>query len=112
MATTALMEDAKSGHLETTFSGKHREIEISNIHVVVLSNNAPDLTVLSVDRWRLWRLGGEEYSNIMWPCYLIPQLKKFNKKITMLEWTVLLKNISPVNLKNFSQYDDLHIEKK
>lgn len=44
-------------------------------------------------------------------CYFIPQLKKFNKKITMLEWPVLLKNISPVNLKNFSQYDDLHIEK-
>lgn len=112
MAATALMEDAKSGHLETTFGGNHKEIEISNVHVVVLANTAPDLSVLSVDRWRLWRLGGEEYDNIMWPCHLIPQLKKFNKKITMLEWTVLLKNISPVNLKNFSQYDDLHIEEE
>lgn len=60
---TALMEDAKSGHLETTFGGNHKEIEISNVHVIVLSNNAPDLSVLSVNQWRLWRLrlGGKEY---------------------------------------------------
>ena len=48
-----LMEDAKSGHLETTFGGKHKEIEISDFHIVVLSNNGPDLSVLSVDRWKL-----------------------------------------------------------
>lgn len=112
MAATALMEDAKSGHLETTFGGSHKEIEISNVHVVVLANTAPDLSVLSVDRWRLWRLGGEEYDHIMWPCHIIPQLKKFNKKIIILEWTILLKAISPVNLKNFSQYGNLNIEEE
>lgn len=48
----------------------------------------------------------------MWPCRIIPQLKKFNKKITILEWTVLLKAISPVNLKNFSQYGNLNIEEE
>lgn len=50
ISATALMEDAKSGHLETTFGGNHKEIEISDVHIVVLSNNAPDLSVLSVDR--------------------------------------------------------------
>ena len=53
LKATALMEDTKSGHLETTFGGNHKEIEISNVHIVVLSNNAPDLSVLSVARWRL-----------------------------------------------------------
>ena len=71
MAATALMEDAKSGHLETTFGGNHKEIEISNVHVVVLGNTAPDLSVLSVDRWRLWRLGGEEYDNIMCSLFIV-----------------------------------------
>lgn len=48
------MEDAKSGHLETTFGGgNHKEIDISDVHVVVLSNTAPDLSVLSINRWRL-----------------------------------------------------------
>lgn len=36
------MEDAKSGHLETTFGGSHKEIEISNVHVVVLANTEPE----------------------------------------------------------------------
>lgn len=56
MASTALMEDAKSGHLETNFGRNYKEIEIANVHVVVLANTAPDLSVLSVDRWQLWRL--------------------------------------------------------
>ena len=46
ISVTALMEDAKSAHLKTTFGGNHKEIEIS---------------VLSVDRLRLWRLGDRQY---------------------------------------------------
>lgn len=40
------MEDAKSGHLETSFRGKHREIQIGNVHIVVMSNTAY-LSILS-----------------------------------------------------------------
>jgi hypothetical protein len=47
---TAVMEDAKSGHLKKTFGGKHNEIERSNVDIIVLSNNAPDFSVLNVDR--------------------------------------------------------------
>ena len=47
ISATALMEDAKYGHLETTFGGKHKEIKISDVPIVVLANNAPDLSVLS-----------------------------------------------------------------
>jgi len=64
MSATALMEDAKSGHLETSFCGKYKELQIGNIRVIVLSNNAPDLSVLSVDRWRIWRLGGKKYNHV------------------------------------------------
>jgi len=56
LSATVLMEDVKSGYLETTFGGKHKEIQIGDIHVVVFSNSCPDLSVLSVDRWRLWTL--------------------------------------------------------
>ena len=34
ISATALMEDAKSGHLETTFGGNHKEIEIPHVHIV------------------------------------------------------------------------------
>ena len=82
------MEDVKSGYLETTFGGKHKEIQIGDIHVVVFSNNCPDLSVLSVDRWRLWRLGGEQYENIIWPCKISPYLKKVSRRAWNIKWTV------------------------
>jgi len=34
ISATALMEDVKSGRLETTFVGNHKEIEISDVHIV------------------------------------------------------------------------------
>ena len=105
ISATALMEDAKSGHLETTFGGKHKEIEISDVHIIVLSNNAPDLSVLSVDRWRLWRLGGRQYENIIWPCKISPYLKKVSRKAWNIRWTVSIRNLSLEELKSLKQYE-------
>ena len=48
ISATALMEDAKSGHLETTFGGKHKEIEISDIHIIVLSNAHKHIRIKTV----------------------------------------------------------------
>ena len=105
ISATALMEDAKSGHLETTFGGKHKEIEISDVHIIVLSNNAPDLSVLSVDRWRLWRLGGKHYENIIWPCKISPYLKKVSRRAWNIRWTVSIRNLSLEELKSLKQYE-------
>jgi len=104
ISATALMEDAKSGHLETNFGGKHKEIEISDVHIVVLSNNAPDLSILSVDRWRLWRLGGRQYENIIWPCKISPYLKKVSRRAWNIRWTVSIRNLSLEELKSLKQY--------
>ena len=106
---TALMEDAKSGHLETTFGGHHKEIEISDVHVVVLSNTAPDLSVLSIDRWRLWRLGGEEYFNIIWPVKINSLIKKVNTRNWNIRWTVGLTCLEPMEIKNSSQFNSIEL---
>ena len=105
ISATALMEDAKSGHLETTFEGKHKEIEISDVHIVVLSNNAPDLSVLSVDRWRLQRLGGRQYENRIWPCKISPYLKKVSRRAWNIRQTVSIRNLSLEELKSLKQYE-------
>ena len=110
ISATALMEDAKSGHLETTFGGKHKEIEISDVHIVVLSNNAPDLSVLSVDRWRLWRLGGQQYENIIWPCKISPYLKKVSRRAWNIRWTVSIRNLSLEELRFLKQYESINFD--
>ena len=110
ISATALMEDAKSGHLETTFGGKHKEIEISDVHIIVLSNNAPDLSVLSVDRWRLWRLGGQQYENIIWPCKISPYLKKVSRRAWNIRWTVSIRNLTLEELRFLKQYESINFD--
>ena len=107
ISATALMEDAKSGHLETTFGGNHKEIEISDVHVIVLSNTAPDLSVLSIDRWRLWGLGGEEYNNIIWPVKIKSIIKKVNTRNWNIIWTVSLTCLNEVEIENSNQFNGI-----
>lgn len=109
MQATALMEDAKSGYLETNFGGKHKNIKISNVHVIVLANTAPDLSVLSVDRWRLWRLGGEDYNNIIWPCKTTPCLKEHNKLNKSNLWCIKVINYFPSDLKYLKQFKGVEL---
>jgi hypothetical protein len=109
MQATALMEDAKSGYLETNFGGKHKNIKICNVHVVVLANTAPDLSVLSVDRWRLWRLGGEDYGNIIWPCKTTPYLKKYNKSNKSSLWCIKVTNYLPSDIVSMKQFKDVKL---
>ena len=100
LAATALMEDAKSGYLETTFGGNHKEIQIGDIHIVVFSNNCPDLSVLSVDRWRLRTLSGKNFDNIIWPVDTRPWIKSVNTRNWNIVWTVNLRCLSVTEIKS------------
>lgn len=110
MAATALMEDAKSGHLETSFGGKHQELQIGNIHIVVLSNTAPDLSGLSVDRWRIWRLGGQDYNNYLWPTYVKHKILDFNMTLKLVDWSIELVCINKAHSVSLSKFSDLGLD--
>ena len=109
MEATALIEEVKSGHLETTFGGRRKLVEIPDVHVVVLSNNAPDLSTLSKDRWHLWRLGGKRFGNLIWPCRAIPKVRRYNDKKDKVTWCVILKNLIYEDFKNLPSYKNIDI---
>ena len=109
LSATALMEDVKSGYLETTFGGKHKEIQIGDIHVVVFSNNCPDLSVLSVDRWRLWTLSGKSLGNVIWPVSVIPWIKTVNTKNWNLIWTIHLKYLGLKEVSANGKFNDINL---
>jgi len=109
LSATALMEDVKSGYLETTFGGKHKEIQIGDIHVVVFSNNCPDLSVLSVNRWRLWTLSGKSLGNVIWPVSLIPCIKTVNTKNWNLIWTIHLKYLGLKEVSANEKFNDINL---
>lgn len=110
IAATALMEDAKSGHLETNFGGRHDEIQIGNIHVVVLANTAPDLSQLSVDRWRIWRLGGQNFNNVIWPCQVIPTIISYDRVSKQLAWIIELTCLPHGEISKLQKFKGLNLE--
>ena len=109
LSATALMEDAKSGYLETTFGGNHKEIQVGDIHVIVFSNSCPDLSVLSVDRWRLWTLSGKSFGNIIWPVSVKPWIKRVNTKNWNLIWTIHLKYLSLEEIRKNEKFRNLSL---
>ena len=109
MNATSLMEDIKSGDVETNFGGRHKEIRLPDVHVIVFSNTPPDLSVLSTDRWCLWRLGGENYGNIIWPCSSRARVSKFDKRTNSTKWQTKLVNLTADHVINDKRYSNLNI---
>ena len=111
LAATALMEDAKCGYLETTFGGNHKQIQIGDIHIIIFSNSCPDLSVLSVDRWRLWTLSGTDYGNIIWPVAVRPWIKTINTKNWNIVWTINLRCLTLKEIETSKKFDGIGLPK-
>ena len=107
LAATALMEDAKCGYLESTFGGIHKEIQIGDIHIIVFSNSCPDLSVLSIDRWRFWTLTGADYDNIIWPVAVRPWIKRINTKNWSIVWTINLRCLTLEYIEMSKNFNDI-----
>ena len=112
LAATSLMEDVKSGYLESNFGGNYKQIQIGDIHVIVFSNSCPDLSVLSVDRWRLWTLTGMKYGNIIWPVSVKPWIKKINTKNWNIVWTIRLKFLTPEEVKTNGKFNNIYLKEE
>jgi len=98
--STCLMENVKSGIIETNFGGIHKEVAISNVHVVVFSNQVPDLSILSRDRWLIWRLSGEKYGNVMLPAQTRSLIKDYNSKLRLTKWVNEINVVKRIDMKD------------
>lgn len=50
------IEEIKNGWVESAMYGKHEEMMMIPPHVIVFSNDAPDLRMASSDRWRIYEV--------------------------------------------------------
>ena len=98
--STCLMETVKSGLIETNFGGHHKQVAISNIHLVVFSNQVPDLSILSKDRWLIWRLSGEKYGNVMLPAKTDALIKDYNSKLRLTKWVNSITIVKRIDMKD------------
>jgi hypothetical protein len=52
----AALEELKNGWVETAFYGKPGELLMEPPHVIVMSNDKPNLKLASKDRWKVFQL--------------------------------------------------------
>lgn len=67
-------------------------------------------SILSHDRWKIWRLSGKEYENLIWPCKISPYLKNLSRKAWNIRWTVCIKNLNLEELKVLNQYNSINLD--
>lgn len=51
-----VIEDLKNGHITSTMYGEYSELLMNSPHVIIFSNQLPDVSKLSKDRWKIWTI--------------------------------------------------------
>lgn len=57
----------------------------------------------------MWRLGGEQYENIIWPCKISPYLKKVSRRAWNIRWTVSIRNLSLEKIINNEKFRNISL---
>ena len=62
------LENIKNGRVDSTFYGRFKRLRFKPPHVIVFTNNVPNLSALSSDRFRLFALANEDHNFTMMKC--------------------------------------------
>lgn len=86
-----VVEDTKDNILQSGFGGQNENIVLPYIHVVVFSNQAPDLSKQSKDRWNLFWIGNASYDYLIQPVTVNPWVESFDPDSKTVEYTMQLE---------------------
>lgn len=62
-ALYSILENIKNGRLDSTFSGRFKRIRFKSPHIIVFTNNVPNMSALSSNRFNLFALVDKNYDN-------------------------------------------------
>lgn len=83
------LENIKNGRLDSTFYGKFKRIRFKPPHVVVFTNNVPNLSALSQDRFKLFSIAEEENEFTLFKCRVSLKIERYSK--SMVTWHYVAK---------------------
>ena len=67
-ALYSTIENIKNGRVDSTFYGRFKRLRFKPPHVIVFTNNVPNMSALSSDKFHLFALGGEDYNHTIGKC--------------------------------------------
>ena len=83
------LENIKNGRLDSTFYGKFKRIRFKPPHLVVFTNNVPNLSALSQDRFKLFSIAEEENDFTLFKCRVSLKIDRYAK--SMVTWHYVAK---------------------
>jgi hypothetical protein len=75
------LENIKNGRVDSTFYGRFKRLKFEPPHVIVFTNNVPNMSALSSNRFNLFFLADEEYSFTMAKCGVSLRIWGANKSL-------------------------------
>jgi len=96
------IEELKDGIMQSNFAGKTKNELIKVPHVVVLSNNGPDLTAQSGDRWQVYWIGNGQVKYCLQPVVVHPFVVSYDPDLRTVRWNTKLV---PIGYKEYNNCD-------
>jgi len=79
------LENIKDGRIDTTFYGRFQRLEFPTPHVLVFTNNVPNLAGLSRNRFNLFVIGEEDHNFTLAKCRVDLRIEVLTR--TLVTWS-------------------------
>ena len=83
-ALYSTLENIKNGRVDSTFYGRFKRIRFASPHILVFTNNVPNMSALSQDRLNIFALSDSDHYYTMVKCKVNLRLAFVSK--TMVSW--------------------------
>ena len=80
-ALYSILENIKNGRLDSTFYGRFKRIRFKSPHIIVFTNNVPNMSALSSDRFNLFALADKNYNYTIVKCEVNLEIDTYSNSL-------------------------------
>ena len=80
-ALYSTIENIKNGRVDSTFYGRFKRLKFESPHIIVFTNNVPNMSALSSDRFNLFALADKDHNYTMVKCEVNLKIETYSKSL-------------------------------
>lgn len=80
-ALYSTIENIKNGRVDSTFYGRFKRLRFKSPHIIVFTNNVPNMSALSSDRFNLFALADKNHNYTIVKCEVNLKIETYSKSL-------------------------------
>ena len=80
-ALYSTIENIKNGRVDSTFYGRFKRLRFKSPHIIVFTNNVPNMSALSSDRFNLFALADKDHNYTIVKCEVNLKIETYSKSL-------------------------------